>query len=86
MKLYLAFVGQVNTTSGTRNINTGNLSRHGFITAFTTNAKRNEFVENYYHINNDAIAGNKHTLRGYCLGMSVELYNDYIDGVEIDEY
>ena len=62
------------------------MSRHGYITAFSTNQKRNEFVENYYHINNDAIAGNRKSLRGYCLGMSLEMYHDYIDGVEIDEY
>ena len=84
--IYLAFVGQVNTTSGTPNTHTRRMSRHGFITAFTTNAKRNYFVENYYHINNEAIAGNRNSLRGYCLGMSLEMYNDYIDGVEIDEY
>ena len=77
---FFAFIGQ-NASTGTPHPQTGNYSQYGDIIAFSTIEKRDEFVDEYYNQNNPseyAEKCNRSSARGYCLGMSVADFNDYV--------
>ena len=91
MKNFYAFVGQ-NASTGTPNPVTGNYSRYGNIIAFSTIAKRDRFVGEYYNQQNPQEFAEKCrrcTARKYNLGMSVEAFNDSVLGyadTNVDEH
>lgn len=83
---YYCYVGS-SASTGQANQKTGLYSRYGDIIAFSTVAKRDKFVAEYYcgnFPNNLAIACNTTTARQYCLGMSVRAFKQYLDQLVVD--
>ena len=88
MTNYYAFKGQ-NASFGKPNERTGLMSTYGDLIAFSSRANRDYFVENYYGNNPSefVVSANKKQARGYCLGMSVRSYEEYLRYVDsnVDE-
>lgn len=78
-KNFYAYVGQ-NATTGTAHATTGKFSMYGDIIAFSTIDKRDQFVAEYSDTNNYAEKCNRNTARKYCLGITVENFNDWVIG------
>ena len=85
-KRFYVWLGQ-NATCGEPNMITGRLSRFGDVLIFSTKAKRDAFIEDYYDPNGNkrAVAGSKKDMRGYNLGMSVRAFEEYISYLTVDE-
>ena len=88
MTNYYAFKGQ-NASCGKPNQTTGLYNTYGDLIAFSSKEKRDYFVENYYGNNPSefVVSANKKQARGYCLGMSVRNYEEYLHYVDsnVDE-
>lgn len=82
MSNYYCFKGQ-NATTGSPNTQTGCMSMYGDILAFSTKQKRDKFVAEYYGNNPSVFVRkcNKKTARGYCLGMSMYTFKEYMQYV-----
>ena len=83
-KIYLVWIGQ-NATTGTPNKLTGRMSNYGHLKAFSSRAKRAEFIDNYqrgYH--EFCFAVTRKQARQKQLGYSVALFNEYVNSLEID--
>lgn len=85
-KRFFVWVGQ-NATTGNANKSTGRYSMFGDVLEFSTKEKRDEFVSDYYDPNNNeyAVAGGIKKMRGYCLGMTVDDFEEYIESIPVDE-
>lgn len=85
-KFYLAFYGQPNTTTGQPNESTGFMSRYGNLYAFSSKEKRSEWLsDNETNVANEVCcAVTKREARSYNLGLSIEEYDRYLDGVYCD--
>ena len=80
MNDYYVFDGQ-NTTTGTPNRITGNMSFYGRFLKFHTKKEAVEYVENYRGYDICKI-GTRKTLRKYDLGSSVFNYNNDLDQMD----
>ena len=77
------WIGQMNATTGTPNIKTGELSLYGDFIAFsgsTAKQDRDQFVENYYDYSGraESIKCNIHTGRKFMRGSSVRDYIEHL--------
>lgn len=84
-KLYLAFVGCKNTSTGEPNKKTGRMSRYGTIKVFRSKVKRDAFCNSYNHrYNMYPIACNKKSAwQQFCAGQS---YNNFLYDIVRTEY
>ena len=76
-RLYLAFVGDKNCSTGTPNKTSGRMSRYGTIKVFQSKQKRDQFCDQYNQkFNMYPIACNKKSAWSkFCAGQS---YNDFL--------
>ena len=76
-RLYLAFVGDKNCSTGEPNKKSGRMSRYGIIKIFQSKIKRDQFCDQYNHkFNMYPIACNKKSAWSqFCAGQS---YNDFL--------
>jgi hypothetical protein len=84
-KYYYAFEGQ-NASTGDPNPITGRMAFWGEILCFDTFADRKKYVEMYEscYAQDILVAGSKSSLRKYCLGMSVNSYEEYLRDITVD--
>lgn len=84
-RLYLAFVGDRNCSTGTPNKISGRMSRYGTIKVFQSKKKRDQFCDQYNHAHNMyPIACNKRSAWSqFCAGQS---YNDFLYDIERTDY
>ena len=77
---YYVFCGE-NATTGRPNSTTGNFSTYGEILLFHSKNSAIEYTENYrgYGI---CKAGNLAVMRKFCLGMTVNNFNEYVKYLE----
>ena len=80
---YYVFAGQ-HATTGTPNRITGNYSIYGDVHVFHTHSAREAFVNDWrvQERNPVLIKGGKAIMRGYCLGMSVRSFEEYINNLD----
>lgn len=83
--MFYVFIGQ-NATTGTPHPKTGNMSYWGDIAVFSTEQKRQDFIDNF-RPNNPSVfvrACSKRGAREYNLGISVRMFNEYLDSLDVD--
>ena len=74
---FWVWIGQ-NATTGTPHPQTGNLSLYGDFKHFNTRKERDEFYDNYHHINNRVYKCTVKTGRKFKLGCSVADYLEWL--------
>lgn len=90
-KLYLAWLGQKNCTTGQPHPKTGCMSKYGTLYLFSNKKARDEFCEQYSYIHNAyPVATNKKEAKSkYCAGETQQFfaetlkYAEYSDGLKI---
>ena len=84
-KLYLAFVGDKNCSTGTPNKVSCRMSRYGTVKVFQSKQKRDQFCDKYNHtFNMYPIACNrKSAWSKFCAGQS---YNDFLYDIIRTDY
>lgn len=82
--MYLAWLGNINTTYGTPHRVTGLHDKHGELYLFKTAKERNLFCDQYnYKFNSYPVKTNKQKAKAkYFAGCTQAQFNDYVSSLE----
>ncbi len=78
--MFYVFKGQ-NASTGEPNKITGRYSFYGQVYCFDTKKEAMEFMDNFEspYVGHICVMGDKRKMREFCLGMTIESFNDYLN-------